>query len=354
MDYCQRDLISCGLPIALGDHFLDYLSVTRDDEGLLEDHRRLVVNLDKGGMPRPDVESEIVSLLTHRYELAERVYFHHAKNSASVMIGRAVQEAGWAAGVHGGVNLDRNFLWLSDEMLLAALADPAIADALALRSAAEHDGDRRLASELAKGVRTRRLYKMAFLATWEDNPHAVGRITKEHGGDPVKRRQFEDGLADLAALRRGHVLVHIPGQQMMRKDADVRVRTGQGEVVKLHEWDRSHSKRLAALNEAHERLWRVMVFVHPDDEAAIPVVRAAAQDEFRSASRLVPRDDVSEYSRALFADLTTRWRLAVEDAEALQHAAYVRSEGRRAAERAILGAVRLQRRLSGQPQLRRR
>ena len=45
-------------------------------------------------MPRPDVESEVVKLLSYRYELAERVYFHHAKNAASVMIGRAFQELG--------------------------------------------------------------------------------------------------------------------------------------------------------------------------------------------------------------------------------------------------------------------
>ncbi|HJT91751.1 MAG TPA: HD domain-containing protein [Mycobacterium sp.] len=353
LDYVQRDLLACGLPSALGDRFLDYLSVTSQDEGLPVDHSRLVLNLNKRGMPRPDVESEVVKLLTYRYELAERVYFHHAKNAASVMIGRAVQEAGLAMGLPTPPRLDANFLWVSDELLLAGLAHPEVESAIGLMADPQSIGDRSLASRLAKGVQQRDLYKIAYLVTWDDIPDAVARLASVYQ-TPDERRELEDQLADLAGVRRGRVLVHIPAQRMMSKDADVRVRTGRGEIVKLHEWDGNHSQRLSALNEAHGRLWRVMVYVHPAEEGLAPIVRAAAEDRFQAPSQYVPGERTSRYQQAVFDSLSERWHLDVEDGDALSDAAYAPADTRRSVERAILAAVRRRRRDAGGPPLQKR
>jgi HD superfamily phosphohydrolase len=216
LDYVQRDLLACGLPAAVGERFLSYLSVVGDNEGQEVDRRRLVLNLGKRGMPRPDVESEVVKLLSYRYELAERVYFHHSKNAASVMIGRAVQEAGFATGTPDP-QLDENFLRLSDDLLLEALANKGIQEALNIHTDPNGGGDRELAARLAQAVLRRDLYKIAYLATWDDIPDAVGRIAAEFG-PPDSRRQLEDRLADRAGVARGHVLVHIPRQKMMSKD----------------------------------------------------------------------------------------------------------------------------------------
>lgn len=353
LDYVPRDLAACGLPVAMGERFLDYLSVTGPDEALEFNRERIVLNLGKRGMPRPDVESEVVKLLTYRYELAERVYFHHSKNAASVMIGRAVQEAALATGPDTPQRLDNNFLWLTDEMLLAALANEDIERALGLERDEEALGDRELASELAQGLLNRDLYKISYLATWDDVPDAVARIAAIYS-DPEDRRALEDHLADMAGVPRGRVLIHIPKHRMMRKNADVRVRTGRGEVVKLHEWDATHSQRVGALNAAHERLWRVMVYVHPAHEDATALVRAAAADHFQVPSRYVPPDTVSSYSRVVFEALAERWSLTVEDLDALEDAASAPNGTLRTAESVILAAVRRRRREAGRPRLTRR
>lgn len=343
LDYVERDLRSCGLESAIGERFLDYLSVTSDTEGLPEDRGRLVLNLDKRGMPRPDVESEVVKLLSYRYELAERVYFHHAKNAASVMIGRAVHEAGWATGESTPARLDRNFTRLTDELMLHALGNRGIEEALALEVAPDHIGDRSLAERLATGVLQRDLYKIAYLATWDDLPDAARRISAEYE-NPESRRLLEDQLGADAGLDPGAVLVHIPRHKMMRKDADVRVRTDKGEVVKLHEWDASHSRRLAALNEAHGRLWRLTVYVHPAHAAEIEIVRAASTARFLAESRYVPAPAPGiRYDEAIFRELSKRWDLTADDGDALTAAAYAPGEGRRAAEKRILAQVRARR-----------
>jgi hypothetical protein len=94
LDYIERDLAGCGMLGAMGTRFLDFFTITHGTSLRPVDRQRMALRPDKRGMPRPDVESEVVKLLSYRYELAERVYFHHAKTAASVMIGRAVVEAG--------------------------------------------------------------------------------------------------------------------------------------------------------------------------------------------------------------------------------------------------------------------
>jgi HD superfamily phosphohydrolase len=301
LDYVPRDLNGCGMPVPSADHFLGYLTISGEDTTTLN-RKRVALRLEKRGMPRPDVESEVIQLLSQRYELAERVYFHHAKNAASVMIARAVQDAGFAAGPDSAEEIDRNFYYLSDETLLLALQNPMTAETLGIIRA-EHDEEGIVrASELAKGVVGRRLYKIAYLAVYEDMINSVERICEDYGSDPSARRDLENQLADEAGLRRGDVLIHIPRQKMMHKRADVRVITNTGDVVKLNEWDAVHSRRITSLNEAHERLWRLTVYVHPDVDAVSQIVlRAAAQEQFGVPSRYVkPPQKGLTYLRAVF------------------------------------------------------
>ncbi|MCU1370087.1 MAG: putative phosphohydrolase [Ilumatobacteraceae bacterium] len=299
LDYVPRDLTACGLPVALGDRFLDYLTISDDGESKLN-RRRIVLNLDKGGMPRPDVESEVVKLLSYRYELAERVYFHHAKNAASVMIGRAVFAAGLAVGEDSPKKLDRNFHWLSDEMLLQALAVPEVADAMSLvRANSVTPEGIELASDLAQGVLDRRMFKIAYIGVHDDMAVGAERVVEEYGG-PEARMELEDRLARQAGLDSGDVLVHIPRFRMMRKDADVRVRAANREILKLNEWDALHSRRIDALNQAHERLWRVTVYIRPELEAAVAIVRAAAEETFHAPSRYGDAPLLRPYLRAVF------------------------------------------------------
>lgn len=299
LDYVQRDLAGCGLPVALGDRFLDFLSISDDSEAQ-DDRGRIVLNLDKRGMPRPDVESEVVKLLAYRYELAERVYFHHAKNAASVMIGRAVQDAGLASGPDSPPELDSNFDWLSDEMLLHCLARPAIADAFELRRVeGTSEANIELAAGLAQAVLDRQMFKIAYIGVHDDVAVGASRIESAYGTAPA-RTALEDELAARAGLAPGDVLVHVPKVKMMRKAADVRVRTSTGEIITLNEWDAMHSGRVESLNLAHERLWRIAVYIRPEKIGAIDLVRAAAEEKFKGASRYVPVSRLGPYDEAVF------------------------------------------------------
>lgn len=297
LDYVRRDLESCGMDVAITEHYLDYFTVT-DAEGLPKKHRkRMALVLDKRGMPRPDVESEVVMVLTLRYELAERVYFHHAKNSASVMIARAVHDLGLARGPEEPEEgeetwsplEDRNFHGLSDDLLLHVLREPRLAGELGLTIHSGLSGTQLATiADLGDRLLKRDLYKLVYLAVTDDLAHRA-ELLHDRWGTPAKRRELEDRLAAAAGLRPGQVLVHLPRPRMMRKRADVRIIVGdRSSVTTLNEWDALHSRRIDALNGAHGRLWRVGVYVHPkyaDDLVSRRLLQGAAEDAFGPRSR---------------------------------------------------------------------
>jgi HD superfamily phosphohydrolase len=278
LDYVVRDLEACGMPVALGDRFLTYFVITEAPAGATErqyDAKRMALRLEKRGMPRPDVESEVIKLLTYRYELAERVYFHHAKNAASVMVGRAVQELGLHEPDPGGTgnttpaalrmlfaSAGETRIPISDDLLLHILAMPDVATAL--NTPTTTDVVRRgRAARLGVDLLERRLYKVAYLATHAELGHTATAIT-ERFGTPEQRREFEDLLAQQMNLEPGDILVHIPEARMMEKLAAVRVERSDGSITSLDEWDRTRSNRVRSLNDAHRLLWRILVYVRPD------------------------------------------------------------------------------------------
>jgi uncharacterized protein len=280
LDYVQRDLEACGMPVELGERFLEYFVITPGTVPVAANRNRMALVLEKRHMPRPDVESEVVKLLSYRYELAERVYFHHAKNAASVMIGRAVQALGLDS-------RDENFDRLTDELLLGILADHRLAGPLGIAIAPGSAGDKDFAAALGQLLQRRALYKIAYLGVADD--FGVRREdVLARWGEPAERLRLEDRLASLAGARAGNVLVHLPPAKMAEKQADVLVKTSDGAIVKLSEWDKTHSGRVASLNDAHRRLWRVAVYAHPAlEDAEIRLVRAAAESELGVPSRYV-------------------------------------------------------------------
>ncbi|GAF86430.1 unnamed protein product, partial [marine sediment metagenome] len=84
LDYLRRDNYFCGLRYEFDDRIFHYFRVA---DG------RLALAISQGGLLRRDALSEITNLLRIRYVLSERVYYHHAKIAAGVMISKAIEAA---------------------------------------------------------------------------------------------------------------------------------------------------------------------------------------------------------------------------------------------------------------------
>lgn len=71
---------------------------------------------------------------------------------------------------------------------------------------------------------------------------------------------------------------------------------GDGSVITLTEWDELHSRRIAALNAAHKRLWRLAVYAHPSiSPVERRLLQAAAWEVFGVPNRYLLEREAAPY-----------------------------------------------------------
>jgi len=187
LDYLRRDAYFAGLVHNYDDRILDNFVVM---DG------RLIYRLVHKGLPRPDARSELVHLLRLRYYLTERLYYHHAKLSAGVMLAKLVTRAGFT------------------EALLESMTDGELLERGLQRAKDRNDGQ---LMALAEGLSRRKLYKRAFV-------HTADRTLEQVWQD---RGRFEELIADEAGLAKDEVGLYL-GPRGVMKEAGVTVLTKDG------------------------------------------------------------------------------------------------------------------------------
>lgn len=247
LDYLRRDARFAGLVQDYDDRVYHAFVV---EDG------RLVVNLLKHDMDRPDVRSEIVHVLRLRYFLTERVYLHHAKLSAGAMVSKAVELAA-AAGLP-----EEAMYELGDATFFAE-----VGRFLSVRG--ETAG-----VDLLQAVRERRLYKRAFVASTA----SIGAPARDEliarFGDRRRRLAFEVEVAAAAGCRPHEVILCCPPRSLF-KEADVPVRH-RGGVTPLSRLGPALLGEVAALRQQYEDLWRLHLFAPAEvvDRVAEAATRA--------------------------------------------------------------------------------
>lgn len=259
LDYLRRDAFFTGLPQVYDDRLYRALVLV---DG------RLTVDLHKRGLLRHDVLSELVHLLRVRYNLTERVYFHHAKVVAGGMISKALELA-LAAGRIAREELyelgDDSFLWL-----------------LAQRCA-DLPGPTRLLAALS----ARRLYKRVFvtgLRGYSDqgvDEATQARLVETYHFDRDARGAAEEQLADALGIPSADLLIYCPARRMQFKEAAVPVRLAPGRVVPLHQLD---NPEVTSLGLKYTSLWSMTLCLAREHAPLFARAGALAEELFRAAN----------------------------------------------------------------------
>ncbi len=236
LDYLKRDNYFCGLCYEFDERIFQYFRVA---DG------RLALDMEQDGFFRRDALSETTNLLRIRYVLSERVYYHHAKIAAGVMISKAVEHA-LAAG-------------LSEEDL-CALTDGG----LIYRLRERFGGDAALA-ELLDDFEMRRLFKRCYVVSREVGEENVAGIVRSyHLNEGAARDRAERRIADALGAEPHRVAVYCAPAGMALKEADVPVivprPTGGSEMTLL---SALNSDEIQVLKRQHQSLWKMFVFLSP-------------------------------------------------------------------------------------------
>lgn len=272
LDYLSRDLYFSGLRETYDKRFLSYFYI-----GMNNGKARLILRLLKPstGKVRRDVFSETLHLLRLRYSLAEKVYYHHAKVSASAMIISAVTSA-----IKNKTLSKRDLFTIGDDELLSLLTKDDIGNFI------------------VNNLKQRKLYKPVYALKYTEP--LIGDIgfqkkneIKESLKNKENRYNAERALERANMLERGQIVVYCPGPEM-----------GQKAVKTLSEWNGTIGSLDAIMEEdrrneiemsivkKHLNLWSMYVFV---DRTLSEEIKANVASDGAKFFQLSNEIEIDEY-----------------------------------------------------------
>jgi len=320
IDYVRRDTANAGLDRQTDDRVLSQFLIGEyrtSDVG--SQYRMALLLTDSRGKPRLDACTGVVDLVRKRFRLAEIIYYHKTKVSASAMLAKALSLIGvppevppeapqvisladiqqMVAKIRSGQLTLQSVKQrhaasallspeIGDESMLVWLQDRAWSKAENLNLA----GPVTEAVELEQVLRgigllqllvRRQLYKVCAQINAEGVACITGLSGVDGEGNPEQLKQkiqqvmrlrgkatgphesrcaIERSVAEAAGWPLDSLLIYVPPRKSQAKGIETRALSA-GSVVTLGEHP-AVSAEVQTLNEHYERLWRVVLLVHPD------------------------------------------------------------------------------------------
>jgi hypothetical protein len=276
LDYLPRDRMNLGMEYRTHDRLHRYLTI-REGQLYKNEGRRIsimVTRRNRGGQRR-DVATAVLDIMRERYEMSERVFYHHKKAAASAMLAKLAELASGARAsddspIYPAPWTDEveptHMVHMSDTMFISRLASSKVPED---RTSLQH--------RLALGILYDRkaLYR-TLLVIDSDVTQMSARSTsfyakelrKDSEGKPsnVGRQELEAELAKAAGVPDGEILIYCPSPEMQSKEVDARLEIVQDRVLPLRIQRESFAYHadVKVLEQYYQQLWLMYVFVSPD------------------------------------------------------------------------------------------
>jgi hypothetical protein len=217
--------------------------------------------------------------MRERYEMAERVFYHHKKAAAGAMLAKLVAIAGTGKPQDGEsiypAPWDINSPKASSIPHVVHLSDSELIDYLG-NVEPENATLAALQKKLHAALRYRRsdMYRTLLVIDTDlaqSSKHSISFFATElrevdASGRAAGRERLEEELAKASRLNSGDVIVYCPSPTMQLKLVDARLEINDGRVLPLRVQRESfaYSADLAVLQQYYQELWRSYLFVAPD------------------------------------------------------------------------------------------
>ena len=297
VDYSLRDSLGASMPRSFDKIILEYIAILPMDTATiprLRDHfagSLAPVIMRFGTNPirkklRHDVVTAIVALLRARYELAERVYYHHAKCAADAMLDRLVRP------VRVGLGTTTQLVDMGDDEFLARM-----------RTAIAELNDPNL-SRLQGDFDARHLYKEIYrISDRSLTKEAHDRVTR--AATPDGREAVEaEILAQLPNLNSADLIVSSRPLKMQMKEAGALVAWHDGKTRTLAEVAErfAYAREVQELTRHYADLWSCSVYINP---RKIQTARRVIQ----VCSEIFGMTNSDALARSLHLDARIPWEL---------------------------------------------
>jgi hypothetical protein len=281
LDYLPRDRTYLGMEARHHGRLQRYFTIKEGtlyrDEGM---RMSIMVTRGEHGGQRRDVATGVLDIMRERYEMAERVYYHHKKAAASAMLAKLVElmpsdkrpredekiyPAPWQGLQVQPDGPPPHMTHLSDSGLIEYLGSHVRLDA-------EHS---ELQRHLYLGLVSRRqdIYRTLLVVDRElanAGKHPMSFMAEDLRGtkdkaDSARRLDLERKLSELADGKEGDVIIYCPSPSMQSKEVDARLEIAVDRVLPLRVQDElfTYHQEVELLKHYYTELWRAYVFVTP-------------------------------------------------------------------------------------------
>lgn len=338
IDYVQRDMYFAGLTEGLAKRFLQYIAVMPVDVSRTEDRVamkparqadeqtdalpsvdmpvtrtcRIVLvtyryNRNGVASEKQNLLTEAIDLVRRRRVVAEKLYFHKTKLMVTSMLGVAAH----AKGIDSAEPL-----WdKSDHEVIKWMAEPAGVETEGEVPLPKSEWNRLRSQRLAERILNRRLLKPIYRLSFHpdiDDPagnelwHATTGVYERF----VKPEERDALISEIEVLLGtilpnprdaiGAVSISCPNRSMQNKEFKMLVLSDplQASVRELQQTVKpTVLKEIQAIQESHELLWRLEVFIDPEildfNSGFAQKLAGAIQHEIR------PRNEVGDFKDAI-------------------------------------------------------
>jgi HD superfamily phosphohydrolase len=282
IDYLHRDSLNCGRPWTLDKALLSHLKIVRRRAPYNPDWFRLGVAIGRNGKLRHDVVTAVLGLLRARYDITEKVYYHHTKCAADAMLEKAIRS-------NSGT-----FHW--KEILDDDLGDEGLMHYLAKR----FEGDA-ASSQVLKSLRSRRFHKAIYRLRKGTDWSTTTTSAVDACKTPAGRSEMEVRIAERCKIPADAVIVSCLPANMQLKEAKALVEWPDGEVLTLADLPekKHYLPEVKNLRDRYLDLWSLTVYLDQGYENHAGVMASVCEKLFdRKNDHLIAEYIRNRYPKA--------------------------------------------------------
>jgi len=278
MDYTLRDTMFASMPKTFDKVLLtcmkivEYKTIFFERKKISKQMFRLGVSVSRKKV-RHDIITAILDLLRIRYDLTEKVYYHHTKVIMDAMLEKILR------------SLPNESLFNPKEIYLQYLGDEGFLRLLEKKLATEHLDH---GKEILDKMFNRNLYKTVFRINKDEHLSRIGKNNVITCSKPTGRNQIEQELiTELrdtynTSLSDGDIIISYPPEKMQKKIAKALIEWSDGQIFTFENLPKEagYSNEVGMLTERYSSLWSMNVFVNPNKIQYIRLIESICEQKF--------------------------------------------------------------------------
>lgn len=281
MDYTMRDTLFAGIPKTFDKALLtcmkivEYKSTFYLNEKTSPVMPRLGVNISRKKV-RHDIITAILDLLRTRYDLTEKVYYHHTKVITDAMLEKILRE----------LKKETDLRFTPEEIYTNFLGDEGFLNLLEQRLKSKSDLSN--INEILEKILRRNLYKAAFRINKNEALGKVGQNNVKKCSTPEGRSEIESELIEELSkkygtnLEDGDIIISFPPPKMQKKIAKALIEWSDGQIFTFEKlpMEANYSNEVGILTERYQTLWSMTVYINPSKIQYIRLIESVCENKF--------------------------------------------------------------------------